>query len=389
MFDVRFHDSMDAFTAGEWDALAGSANPFVSHAFLAGLERHRCIRAEWGWRPHHVAIHENGRLLAAAPLYLKGNSRGEFVFDWSWAHAWEDAGGRYYPKLLNAVPWSPVSGPRLLAADGENQNELRQQLVEAMQAECTRMGLSSVHANFLAADDLPAFGSAWLQRFDLQYHWHNHGYGNFEEFLAALRHKKRKNMRHERAQAAESGLSIAMHDGAELDDDEWHAVHALYCQTFDEKGNVAVLSVAFLRHLATSANCSVRVATARRGRQIIAMALFLEGGDTLYGRYWGSREHLPGLHFELCYYQGIDHCIRHGLAHFEPGAQGEHKMARGFVPTPTYSRHFIAHGGFRAAVAAALARETQAMAEYQAELEARSPYAQSAEAVRRPAGSSP
>lgn len=375
MLEARFHDSLDEIDAATWNDLAASDNPFVSYVFLHGLERFKCIRPEWGWKPHHLGLYQDERLVAAAPLYLKGNSRGEFVFDWNWAHAWENAGGRYYPKLLNGSPWSPVTGPRLLVGHGEQGHYLRRQLVEAMQSECTRLGLSSVHANFLEADDKAAFDPAWLGRFDLQFHWHNHGYRHFEEFLAKLRHKKRKNIRHERAQAAGSGLEYAMHDGIGLSDEDWQTVYGLYCLTFAEKGNVAVLSLDFLRYLATAPGVQIQVALARRKQEIIAMALFLQSADTLYGRYWGCREHVPGLHFELCYYLGIEHCIDRGLTHFEPGAQGEHKMARGFLPQRTYSRHFFVHDGFRTAVAAALTHEADAMASYEADLRVRSPYA--------------
>lgn len=379
MLEARFHDAMVDFAPAEWDRLAASDNPFVRHAFLAGLERFGCIGPERGWRPHHLGLYESQRLVAAAPLYLKGNSRGEFVFDWGWAHAWEEAGRRYYPKLLNASPWSPVTGPRLLAGD---EPALKRVLTEAMQSECVRLGLSSVHANFLSAEDAQAFDSSWLARFDIQFHWRNRGYRDFDDFLAALRHRKRKNIRQERRQARDSGLECAMQDGATLGEADWHAVHALYCQTFAEKGNVGVLSAGFLQWLARHADIRLQVALARRGKDIIAMALFLESGDTLYGRYWGAREHHAGLHFELCYYLGIEHCIGHGIARFEPGAQGRHKMARGFVPVRTHSRHFLPHAGFRAAVAAALRDEAEALTDWQHELEDHSPYVEHAGASR-------
>ncbi len=375
MFTVRFHDSLDAIDAAAWNALLPDANPFVRHAFLAGLERQGCIRPEWGWQPHHLTLHEDGRLVAAAPLYLKGNSHGEYVFDWGWADAWERAGGDYYPKLLNAVPYSPVTGPRLLAGRGERSAERRRALATAMVEETRRLRLSSVHADFLVEAETEAFGESWLPRFDWQYHWHNRGYRNFDDFLNALRHKKRKNIRHERAEVAAAGIECHMQSGASLDEDEWRAVHALYRHTFDTKGNHATLSLDFFRHLACAPDIGVEVALARRGRDgIVAMALFLRGGDTLYGRYWGAREYIPSLHFELCYYQGIDFAIRHGLTRFEPGAQGQHKLARGFVPVRTHSRHHLVHDGFRRAVAAALAREAEALDAWHDELASHSPY---------------
>lgn len=374
MLEARFHDSLAEIGRDTWDRLAAADDPFTCWAFLHGLEARHCIRPEWGWQPHHLVLYQGERPVAAAPLYLKGNSRGEFVFDWGWADAWEHAGGRYYPKLLNASPWSPVTGPRLLVGEAGDPG-LKRQLVEAMEAECIRLGLSSIHANFLTPADTAAFGPAWLARSDLQFHWHNRGYRDFEDFLATLRHRKRKNIRQERRQAIDSGLECGMHDGTELDDADWDAVHALYTHTFAEKGNFGVLSVDFLRDLAHQPDSPLRLALARRNREIIAMALFLESRDTLYGRYWGSHEHHPGLHFELCYYLGIEYCIRRGLVRFEPGAQGQHKMARGFVPARTHSRHFIVHAGFRDAVAQALHHEAQALDRYQRQLDAHSPYA--------------
>lgn len=375
---ARVHEALDDIDADAWDVLAADANPFVSHAFLAGLERHGCIRPEWGWRPYHLLLYRGDRPVAAAPQYLKTNSRGEFVFDWSWAHAWEQAGGDYYPKLLNAVPYSPVAGPRLLAGHSADAPALRRRLAETIAEETVRLGLSSAHANFLAGADLPAFDAAWLPRFDWQFHWHNRGYRDFDDFLAALRHKKRKNIRRERAQA-QAGAECSMQRGDSLRDEEWRAVHALYRHTFEEKGNFATLGLGFFRHLAHELGDGLQLALARRGERILAMALFLRGGDTLYGRYWGCAENLPALHFELCYYQGIDYAIGQRLARFEPGAQGEHKIARGFLPVRTHSRHYIPHAGFRAAVARALRHEATALEAYRTELLAHSPYARETE----------
>lgn len=372
---ARFHPAIAELPAASWDALRGSDNPFVSHAFLHALERTGCIRPDWGWQAHHLGLYEDGQLVAAAPLYLKGNSHGEFVFDWSWASAWERAGGEYYPKLLNAVPYSPVPGPRLLAGQGSRAYDLRRALVDAMRVEAVRLGLSSVHANFLAPADTPAFGDPWLARSDVQFHWHNRGYGHFDDFLGALKAKKRKNIRQERAHVRSSGLHIAMRGGDRLDAGAWHEIHALYAATFDAKGNHAALTPAFFQALGEMGP-RVQVATASEAGRMLAMALFLQGSDTLYGRYWGAHVDVPGLHFELCYYQGIEHAIAHGLARFEPGAQGEHKLARGFVPVRTHSRHFLVHPQFRAAVGEALVHEARGMEAYVDELTAHSPYAE-------------
>ena len=374
MHDIRFHAAIAELPAAEWDALRTDPNPFVSHAFLAALEQSGCILPDWGWQAHHLGLYEDGRLLAAAPLYLKGNSHGEFVFDFSWASAWERAGGEYYPKLLNAVPYSPVPGPRLLVGNNEETPRLQRTLVEAMHAEAERLGLSSVHANFLQETELTAFGTDWLARSDVQFHWHNHGYRHFPDFLAALNHKKRKNILRERSQVRACGLAIEWRSGDTLSEDEWRQVHALYEATFDMKGNHAALTATFFHRLG-ELGLMTQLALARDGKTIIAMALFVQGNGVLYGRYWGASMDIPGLHFELCYYQGIEHAITHRLTRFEPGAQGEHKLARGFLPVRTYSRHYLVNKDFRAAVAAALAREAPAVDAYAAELQDHSPYA--------------
>ncbi|GLQ95434.1 GNAT family N-acetyltransferase [Dyella acidisoli] len=373
--EARFHDSIDDIPASAWDALRPDDNPFLSHAFLAGLERTGCIRPDWGWQPHHLGLYRNGTLVAAAPLYLKGNSHGEFVFDWSWASAWERAGGQYYPKLLNAVPYSPITGSRLLVGA---HPELREVLVDAMQQQAQRLQLSSVHANFLAEEDLPAFDSDWMARSDVQFHWHNQGYADFEAFLAALNHKKRKNIRHERKHVAAHGLRIEMVGGAELNMRHWRRVHALYASTFDAKGNHAALTEAFFQYLRKELGNAVQLALAWQNDDIVAMALMLRSATTLYGRYWGASVDVPNLHFELCYYQGIEYAITHGLQRFEPGAQGEHKLARGFLPVRTHSRHYLLHEGFRSAVRRALAHERESMDAYADDLLDHTPYAKGA-----------
>jgi len=375
VIEARFHDRISAIPAADWDALRPDDNPFVSHAFLHALERDGCVRPEWGWQAHHLGLYERGRLLAAAPLYLKGNSHGEFVLDWSWASAWERAGGRYYPKLLCGVPYSPVPGPRLLAgADAQQAPILQRMLVEAMREEVERRGLSSVHANFLTEHEAAAFDMDWLSRTDVQFHWHNRGWRDFDDFLAALSHKKRKNIHHERARVATSGLDIEWRAGRELRLDEWRQVHALYQATFDARGNHAALTTAFFSRLGELGD-TVQLALARNGAEIVAMALFLHSGNVLYGRYWGATVEIPGLHFELCYYRGIEYAIAHKLQRFEPGAQGEHKLARGFLPSTTHSRHYLVHEGFREAVQKALEHESAEMADYAQTLLTHSPYA--------------
>ncbi|HUD40416.1 MAG TPA: GNAT family N-acetyltransferase [Dokdonella sp.] len=375
MLHARVHPRLDAIEAAAWDALVADDNPFVSHAFLAGLERHGCLSPEYGWQPHHLGLYAAERLVAAAPLYLKGNSHGEFVFDWSWAAAYERHGLDYYPKLLAGVPYSPVTGPRLLAGRGEDAAALRRALAGSIERETDRLGLSSAHANFVDDEDAAALADAgWLARGDWQFHWHNRGWRDFEDFLAALASKKRKNIRHERAQVARAGIRCTPMHGGELDEATWDAVHRLYRRTFDAHGNYAALTPAFFRHLGRALPTRSIVVLCRHGAELIAMALFLRSADTLYGRYWGADAEVPGLHFEACYYQGIDYCLREGLSRFEPGAQGEHKVARGFLPVATRSYHHLVDGRFRAAVADALQRERDLLDRYRDDVLVHSPY---------------
>lgn len=377
MLQARFHDALDEIPRAAWNALLPDDNPFVDYDFLAGLERTDCVEPTGGWQPHHLGLWDGDRLRAAAPLYFKGNSHGEFVFDWSWARAWAERGLDYYPKLLCGVPYSPVSGPRLLCGSSADVGELKCELLRAMVAETERLELSSVHLNFADAADTIAFaGSGWLARSDWQYHWHNRGWKDFDAFLAALSHKKRKNIRRERERVHERGVACQIKTGEELDDADWSALHRFYLATFEDKGNWPSLSEAFFHHLGQAMPQRVVAVLCRRGGRPMAGALMLRSRDTLYGRYWGALEHVEDLHFEACYYQGIEYCLRQGIARFEPGAGGEHKLARGFLPARTRSFHWIADPRFREAIARALQREERLLAAYAAELRVHSPYAE-------------
>ena len=368
----RFVPRLAEVDAVRWDALRGSGDPFTSHAFLSGLEETGCLRPRWGWNPHHLLIeNEAGELQAAAPCYLKTNSHGEFVFDHAWADAYFRAGLDYFPKLLVAVPYSPVTGQRLLCAGDPG---LRTELLRALESFASEHRLSGAHINFHPIDDVP--DGAWLARTDLQFHWHNTGYASFEDFLAALSSKKRKNLRQERAQVARAGIRLRRVHGDAASEEEIAVAHRLYCRTFDDKGNHAALTLDFFRHLARALGRGLLLVLAERGDEVIAMALCLRSADTLYGRYWGCFEEVPGLHFECCYHQGIEYCIEQGLKRFEPGAQGEHKLARGFLPTATHSSHFLPMAAFRDAVARSLEDERRWLAQYRQELLAHSPYRQ-------------
>jgi predicted N-acyltransferase len=360
MPDIRFLHRLTDLPAADWDALQDGRNPFISYAFLQGLEEHGCLRAEWGWRPRHFTLWESGQLIGAVPGYLKDNSHGEFVFDHAWANAYARHGLAYFPKWLGAVPYSPVSGPRLLAKDAETARTL----VETLRAEVARMGWSSAHVNFHLAEDDAAFGPDWLLREDIQFQWHNPGdWTDFSSFLAAMDHKHRKNIRQERAKLARTGVSYRIVHGDEATDADLQAMHDFYLQTFSEYGNSPALTLPFLQHLATAMPRQLVIFLAMLEGQPIAGALCLRGGDTLYGRYWGGAT-LPGLHFETCYYQGIEYCLREGLTRFEPGAQGEHKLARGFLPHAVRSRHWLAEPAFAAALAGWCAQEREEVQRY-------------------------
>ena len=368
---ARILDSLAQVPASQWDGLHDGRNPFVAHAFLLGLEWHGCLREQWGWRPQHLTLWEGDALIAAAPAYLKDNSHGEFVFDHAWAHAYARAGLDYFPKWLGAVPYSPVTGPRLLAKTAPR----RRMLLDTMSGLCAGNDLSSVHVNFHTDEEDADFGDEWLPRIDVQYHWRNdRGWRAFDDYLAAFDHKHRKNIRQERAKVARAGIAFRVVDGTQATADDLSAMHDFYLQTFAEYGNHPAITLEFLQHLAREMPASLVIMLAMRDGAPIAGALCLRGGDTLYGRYWGAMETVPGLHFETCYYQGIDYCLREGLTRFEPGAQGEHKLARGFLPTLVRSRHWIAHEGFRDALREWCSQEAASIRAYARTLGAHSPF---------------
>jgi predicted N-acyltransferase len=362
---LRLHAALEEIDPAAWDALHGNSQPFLAHAFLSGLESQDCLRPRLGWTPRHAALYRGNELIAAAPAYLKANSHGEFVFDHAWAHAYAQYGLHYYPKWLVAVPYSPITGPRILARDAE----ARRTLLEAMLSNTLDSGISSLHVNFLPEDELPAFDGRWLARGDVQFHWRNDaGWRDFDEFLAALSSRKRKNLRAERAQVARAGVSFRVLHGDEAGAQDLADMHRYYCRTQQE----------FFQHLARHMPRALVLVLAQREGASIAGALCLRGADTLYGRYWGSDEELPGLHFETCYYQGIEYCLREGLRVFEPGAQGEHKVARGFLPVLTHSRHFVSEPAFAQALREWCEAERAGALRYRDAVLAHSPFRQGA-----------
>ena len=368
---LRLHAALDEIAPAAWDALAGGSQPFLSHAFLSGLETQGCLHPRMGWTPRHAALYRGEELIAAAPAYLKANSHGEFVFDHAWAHAYATYGLHYFPKWLVAVPYSPITGPRILACD----DDARRALLEAMLERTREDGLSSLHVNFLPESELGAFDGRWLARGDVQFHWRNDaGWRDFEEFLAAFSSRKRKNLRAERAQVARAGVSFRVVHGDEASARDLADMHHFYCQTQAEKGNRPALTLEFFQHLAQAMPRALVLVLAQRRGETIAGALCLRGADTLYGRYWGADENIPGLHFETCYYQGIEYCLREGLHVFEPGAQGEHKVARGFLPVLTHSRHYVAEPAFAQALREWCESERAAALRYRDVVLAHSPF---------------
>lgn len=358
-----------------WNALTGTDHPFVRHEFLAALERHGVISADNGWVAHHLILTEGDELLAAAPAYLKGNSWGEFVFDYGWAQAYARNGLDYYPKLVIAAPYSPVNGPRMLLHPDYPADGLRRALADGAREMTESMGLSSVHWLFVSPPDLEALGQAGYSRRDgCQYHWRNAGYADFDDFLAGFSSKKRKNIRQERRRVANQGISLRTLHGQEIDANLWRILHQFYEQTFHLHGNIPVISASCFAELGEKLTDRVVVFLAELEGNPIAAAICLRSSDTLYGRYWGAVADFDGLHFEACYYQGIEYCIEHGIDRFEPGAQGEHKVARGFLPTLTYSAHHLTDPQFQAAVDDFLARERPAVQAYARDLTAEGPY---------------
>jgi predicted N-acyltransferase len=357
---ARIGAGVGSFDAAQWDACAGTGNPFLTHAFLSLLEDSVSAVAQRGWQPVPIAIDgRDGRLAGVVPAYAKSHSQGEYVFDHAWADAYARAGGQYYPKLQIAVPFTPVPGPRLLTRDPS----LAPALIAAAEAVVREHGLSSAHATFIAPEQVPLFEAAgWLIRVDRQFHWENQGYASFDDFLAALASRKRKAIRKERSAAVE-GLTIAHLTGAAITEAHWDAFWHFYQDTGARKWGRPYLTRKFFSLLGERMGDRVLLILALRDGEPIAGALNLIGSDTLYGRYWGALEEVPFLHFELCYYQAIDAAIARGLSKVEAGAQGSHKLARGYAPTPTWSAHYLPDPRFHDAVAAYLGAERRAIAE--------------------------
>jgi predicted N-acyltransferase len=368
---------MEAVPASDWNRLCAD-NPFLRHEFLAALERNACLGEAYGWYPRHLLARDTaGRLVGAMPMYIKTNSYGEFVFDWSWAQAYGRSGLDYYPKLVVAVPYNPVPGPRLLVDDALDPGTIRPRMIEQAIAYAHKHRYSGLHWLFTPPHETGLLRDRGLMlRMDCQYHWHNNDYRDFDHFLHALVSRKRKKLRRERRRVAEQGIALHIVHGDQADEALWRQVHRLYTDTFERKAGIPTLSLGFFRELGQTLGQRVVLVRAEHRGRTVACAVNLRSDDTLYGRFWGCERAFHSLHFEACYYQGIEYCIRHGLKRFESGAQGEHKIARGFLPVATWSAHWIAHDDFRRVLADYSRREQTMMARECEALMALSPYRQ-------------
>ena len=371
---LTVHDTIAEIPADQWNALAGNGYPFLRHEFLTAAEQSGCVSASSGWIPRHLTIHESGNLLGAMPLYQKDHSWGEFVFDWAWARAYERAGCRYYPKLVSAVPFTPAPSRRLLLS-GNDRRHVARALIDGAIAVAGRQECSSLHILFPVDDELQLFREAGMQiRKDCQFHWRNRGYRNFGDFLQTFTSSKRKKARRDRRRVKEAGIRFRRLRGAEIDPQTWEVVFRFISITFMRRGTLPYYDLDFFMRLSESLPDNILVILAEQHDEAIAAAVFFVGETALYGRYWGSSGYQNALHFETCYYQGIDYCIDHGLERFEPGTQGEHKISRGFSPVSTWSAHWLEHPEFLSAIGEYLDEETRHVDRYIDAVDARSPY---------------
>lgn len=367
---VQIVSSIAEVAASEWNALTAGM-PLLSHAFLAALETSGSVGEGTGWNPGIMVIREQDTLVGAIPLYIKSHSYGEYVFDWAWADAYQQSGFAYYPKLLAAIPFSPITSTRLLA----NHNDTKLLLIEALESVMQQHELSSAHVLFPDGDDAAALEKVgWIKRTGVQFRWENEAYTSFEHFLQSLSHNKRKKIHQERKKVVKAGVNCRLIKGEEATQTDWDFFYQCYCKTYEEHRSTPYLTRAFFEAIAQTMPQHILLIMAEIEGEPIASTLNFYDETTFYGRYWGAIQFVSGLHFELCYYQAQAFCIAEGVQYFEGGAQGEHKLARGFKPRPTCSYHKIAHPDFERAIKDFLAREANGMEVYTSELEERAPF---------------
>ncbi|MDH5179372.1 MAG: GNAT family N-acetyltransferase [Gammaproteobacteria bacterium] len=369
-------ESLHRIKPEDWSRIAGNDYPFTRYEFLVALEDNEGVGEKYGWLPHFMTAWDGEQLVGAVPLYMKDNSYGEFVFDWSWAEAWQRAGLPYYPKYVVGIPYTPAAGQRILADHSRSDHkDIRKKLVQAVQNFVSDSGVSSLHWLFTdTADTQLLKDSGYILRLGCQFHWQNNHYQSFDDYLQTFSAQKRKKVKRERRRVIEQGIELEVRHGNEMTDELWQIYHDFYLDTFDKKWGMATLSLDFFKQIGRTMPASVVVVFAKYQNDYVAGAFNYKGHDTLYGRHWGCNADFHSLHFEACYYQGLDYCIQHGLQHFEPGAQGEHKISRGFLPTRTWSAHWIAHPEFAKAVQAFCAHEQDGMEHYINELTEHSPF---------------
>jgi predicted N-acyltransferase len=367
-----FHSSLAEIPASEWNSLAGVSHPFTRHEFLSALEKNNCLGQQFGWHPYHLSVRDaNQQLVGVCPLYIKTNSYGEFVFDWSWASAYEQVGLEYYPKMVCCVPYNPVEGARLITRD----RTIKQVMIEQIIKVAEKMKMSGMHWLFTDAEDTTLCESQNLAlRLGCQYHWKNQGYASFEDYLSTFVSRKRKKVKRERRMVQEQNITIEIIHGDEATEQQIMLAQQYYKNTFDKKYGIPTLSLDFFKEICTTMGKQVVFMFAVLDGNYIACAITLRSDDALFGRFWGCDREYHSLHFETCFYQGIDYCIQHNLQRFEPGAQGEHKITRGFLPAKTWSAHWISDPQFRTPIYSFCEREQHAMLEQCEELFSLSPF---------------
>jgi predicted N-acyltransferase len=372
---VRFHRTIEEIDSVVWDSLVRDNNPFLKHAFHAALEGHGCVGGQFGWQVNHIALYLEGRVVGVSPFYVKTNSYGEFVFDHDWAAAYQRAGLDYYPKLVSAVPYTPATGQRLLIDPQVDRSQAVALMFDAVVEWLSEHGCSSLHWLFTTAEEAEELKSlGMMERLGVQFHWQNQGYEQFDHFLVSLNTKRRKNIRRERRKVADQGFRFQVLQGPQVTPAQWRLFAGFYAKTFEERFSLPTLNEGFFQEIGGTLGDQVILILAYHGRSCVAGALLYRSDRVLYGRHWGGISDFDSLHFETCYYQGIDYAITQGIERFEPGAQGEHKIWRGFLPTLTRSQHWIADDRFRVAINDFLSRETSAILDYHANLSVRTPY---------------
>jgi len=377
--DFRFISSLKDIQRTEWNALLEDDNPFLCHEFLSALEKNGCLGEKYGWYPHHlIARDKTGTLIAATPLYIKTNSYGEFVFDWSWASAYEQAGLSYYPKLISSIPYTPANGKRLLVSPKLStlqQSNLAEKMIQTTLSESENLNMSGAHWLFIDTNEYDQFKEQnQMFRLGCQYHWHNHNYESFDQFLDSFVSRKRKKVKQERKYVKQQNIEIKRVHGNELDEKQWHQIHSFYESTFYRKSGIPTLSLDFFKEVGSTMGEQIMLVLSYNDNQLIACAINFRSSHTLYGRFWGCTQNVHSLHFEACYYQGIEYAIENDLQVFEPGAQGEHKISRGFLPTKTWSAHTIHDPRFEPSIRDFCKKEKQYMLHDYDELMALSPY---------------